>query len=76
MGPPLVAACCWRIKRRDALPALRVFAGPVEIGAAWKRTFKENTVYHSVRLDDPSFPTPIFANLVEDEGGYTLIWSR
>ena len=60
----------------EKAPALRVFAGPVEIGAAWKRTSKDNTVYYSVRLDDPSFPTPIFANLVEDEGGYTLIWSR
>ena len=25
--------------------------------------------YHSVKLDDPSFPTPIFANLVEVEDG-------
>jgi uncharacterized protein (DUF736 family) len=60
----------------EKAPALRVFAGPVEIGAAWKRTSKDNTPYHSVRLDDPSFPTPIFANLVEVEGGYALIWSR
>jgi len=48
----------------------------VKIGAAWKRTSKENTLYYSVKLDDPSFPTPIFANLIEDEGGYTLVWSR
>jgi len=60
----------------EKAPALRVFAGPVEIGAAWKRTSKDNAPYHSVKLDDPSFPTPIFANLVEDEGGYALIWSR
>ena len=53
----------------EKAPALRVFAGPVEIGAAWKRTSKDNSVYHSVKLDDPSFPTPIFANLVEVEGG-------
>jgi uncharacterized protein (DUF736 family) len=26
------------------------------------------TVYHSVKLDDPSFPAPIEANLVEVEG--------
>jgi hypothetical protein len=38
-----------------------VLAGNIEIGAAWKRTSKENTVYHSVKLDDPSFPAPIFA---------------
>lgn len=60
----------------EKAPALRVFAGPVEIGAAWKRTSKENTLYYSVKLDDLSFPTPIFANLVEAEGGYTLVWSR
>ena len=30
----------------------------------------------AVKLDDPSFPTPIFANLVEAEGSYTLVWSR
>jgi uncharacterized protein (DUF736 family) len=60
----------------EKAPALRVFAGPVEIGAAWKRTSKDNTLYYSVKLDDPSFPTPIFANLVEAEGGYTLVWSR
>ena len=53
----------------EKVPALRVSAGDVEIGAAWKRTSKDNTVYHSVKLDDPSFPTPIFASLVEVEGG-------
>ena len=33
-------------------------------------------VYHVVKLDDPSFPAPIFANLVEVDGGYALVWSR
>ena len=60
----------------EKAPDLRVLAGPVEIGAAWKRTSKEGTAYHSVKLDDPSFPAPIFANLVEVEGGYALVWSR
>src|SRR5262249_38598831 len=50
--------------------------GNFEIGAAWKRTSKENTVYHSVKLDDPSLPAPIYANLVEAEGHYALVWSR
>ena len=49
----------------EKAPALRVYAGPIEIGAAWKRTSKDNASYHSVKLDDPSFTTPIFANLVE-----------
>jgi uncharacterized protein (DUF736 family) len=60
----------------EKAPALRVFAGTVEIGAAWKRTSNDNAVYHSVKLDDPSFPAPIFANLVEVEGGRALVWSR
>jgi uncharacterized protein (DUF736 family) len=51
-------------------------AGNVEIGAAWQRTSKDNTVYHSVKLDDPSFPAPIYANLVVVDEGYALVWSR
>ena len=63
--------------QNEKAPAMRVMAGNVEIGAAWQRTSKENTVYHSVKLDDPSFTAPIYANLFEgDDGEYTLIWSR
>jgi uncharacterized protein (DUF736 family) len=62
--------------QNEKAPDLRVLAGNVEIGAGWKRTSKENTVYHSVKLDDPSFPAPIYANLVEVEGGHALVWSR
>src|SRR5215831_132029 len=43
----------------EKAPNLRVMARDVEIGAAWQRTSKDNTVYHSVKLDDPSFPAPI-----------------
>ena len=39
--------------QNEKAPDLRVLAGNnVEIGAAWKRSSKENTVYHSVKLDD------------------------
>ena len=63
--------------QNEKAPDLRVLAGNnVEIGAAWKRTSKENTVYHSVKLDDPSFPAPIYANLFKGETDYTLVWSR
>jgi uncharacterized protein (DUF736 family) len=63
--------------QNEKAPDLRVLAGNnVEIGAAWKRTSKENTVYHSVKLDDPSFPAPIYANLVAVDDGYALVWSR
>lgn len=38
----------------------------------------EGREYLSVKLDDPSFPSPIYASLVEVEGedGLSLIWSR
>jgi len=64
-------------KDSEKSPDLRVLAGPIEIGAGWKRTAKEtNREYHSVKLDDPSFPAPIYASLVEVEDGHALIWSR
>jgi len=56
----------------------RIFAAQVEFGAAWKKTSGERREYLSVKLDDPSFPAPIYATLVENEetGSYSLIWSR
>lgn len=51
----------------------------VEFGAAWQKTAKETERdYLSVKLDDPSFPAPIYATLIEMEGeeGLQLIWSR
>jgi uncharacterized protein (DUF736 family) len=54
-----------------------VFAGAVEMGAAWKKTSNEGRNYLSVKLDDPSFPAPIYATLVEEEDDtHGLIWSR
>ena len=49
-----------------------------EIGAAWSKRSGEGRDYLSVKLDDPSFNAPIYANLFDEEGGesYTLIWSR
>ena len=62
----------------DNAPSHRVFVGRAEIGAAWSKRSGEGRDYLSVKLDDPSFTTPIYANLFDDEGGdgYTLIWSR
>jgi len=60
----------------ERAPNLRVMAGNVDIGAASQRTSKDNTVYHSVKLDDPSFSAPIYANLVAVDDGYALVWSR
>jgi uncharacterized protein (DUF736 family) len=63
-------------KESDNAPDYRIFAGGVEFGAAWKKTSRESRDYLSVKLDDPSFPQPIYANLVDAEEGYTLVWSR
>jgi uncharacterized protein (DUF736 family) len=63
----------------DKGPQFRVFSGNVELGAAWQKTAKDTERdYLSVKLDDPSFPAPIYATLVEVEGseGLQLIWSR
>ena len=63
----------------DRGPQFRIFAGAVELGAAWqKRSNESDRDYLSVKLDDPSFPAPIYATLseVEGEDGYQLIWSR
>ena len=64
-------------KDNDKAPDFRIFAGRAEIGAAWKKTSNEGRDYLSVKLDDPSLPAPILANLFEMEGGeFELIWSR
>ena len=59
-------------------PSHRVFVGRAEIGAAWSKRSEEGRDYLSLKLDDPSFNAPIYANLFDDEGseGYTLLWSR
>ncbi len=60
----------------------RVFVGRAEIGAAWSKCSNENRDYLSLKLDDPSFTQPIYANFFDDtvvEGGeetFSLIWSR
>ena len=63
-------------KADEKAPDFRIFAGQTEFGAAWKKTSRENREYLSVKLDDPSFPQPIFASLVDADDGYSLIWSR
>jgi uncharacterized protein (DUF736 family) len=63
-------------KDNDKAPDFRIFADQTEFGAAWKKTSRENRDYLSVKLDDPSFPAPIYASLVDADDGYALIWSR
>ena len=59
-------------------PSHRVFVGRAEIGAAWSKRSNEGRAYLGLKLDDPSFNAPIYANLFDDEEGegFSLIWSR
>ena len=64
-------------RTNDSAPSHRVFVGRAEIGAAWPKRSNEGRDYLSVKLDDPSFTAPIFANLFDgDDDTYNLIWSR
>ena len=59
-------------------PSHRVLVGRAEIGAAWSKQSNEGRDYLGLKLDDPSFNAPIYANLFKDEDGdtHSLIWSR
>jgi uncharacterized protein (DUF736 family) len=69
-------------KSGDKEPDYRVIAetemGPVEFGAAWKRTSERGQEFLSVSLDDPSFGAPINCAMFQDEGADTakLVWTR
>ena len=65
-------------RSNDNAPSHRLFVGKAEIGAAWTKRTNEGRDYLGLKLDDPSFTAPIYANLFDDEGGatYSLIWSR
>jgi len=58
-------------------PAYRVFAGKFELGAGWEKTSDSGRDYLSIKLDDPSFLAPVYANLIEmKDGTFNLLWSR
>ncbi|MHB0773382.1 DUF736 domain-containing protein [Bradyrhizobium sp. 1.29L] len=65
-------------RSNENAPSHRVFVGRAEIGAAWSKRSEEGRDYLSLKLDDPSFNAPIYANLFADEDadGFSLIWSR
>lgn len=62
----------------EKAPSHRVLVGRAEIGAAWTKTSNEGREYPGLKLDDPSFAAPIYANLFDDEDGEgsTIMWSR
>jgi uncharacterized protein (DUF736 family) len=58
-------------------PSHRVLANGAELGAAWTRQGQAGRAYLRLKLDDPSFATPLYANLIDDgDDGFKLIWSR
>lgn len=65
-------------RSNENAPSHRVYVGRAEIGAAWSKRSEEGRDYLSLKLDDPSFNAPIYANLFDNEAGegYTLLWSR
>jgi uncharacterized protein (DUF736 family) len=66
-------------KENDKAPDYIILSGVIQCGAGWKKIGRDtNREYVSVKLDDPSFPAPIYASLIQVEGeeSYTLIWSR
>lgn len=65
-------------KESEKGPDYSFAVGPVECGAGWKKISRENRDYISLKLDDPTFPAPVYATLSEIEiaGNYALIWSR
>jgi uncharacterized protein (DUF736 family) len=68
-------------KSGDKEPDYRVIAetemGPVEFGAAWKRTSERGQGFLSVSLDDLLFGAPINCAMFQDDGADTakLVWT-
>lgn len=51
----------------------------VETGAAWIKTSRNERDYLSVKIDDPCFPAPLYASLIESNerpGEYVLLCPR
>jgi uncharacterized protein (DUF736 family) len=65
-------------KDNERAPDYRVTANGVEFGAGWTKAVKDTRVeYLSLKFDDPSFTGPVYATLIQTDGGeYKLIWSR
>ncbi|MCW6506414.1 DUF736 domain-containing protein [Lichenifustis flavocetrariae] len=48
-------------------PSHRVYAGRIEIGAAWSKRSRDGKAYLSLKLDDPSLMAPVYASLLASE---------
>ena len=68
-----------KTKANDDAPDYRLYAGGVELGAAWRQDSKDGeTPYLAVKLDDPSFAAPMRAAFFEnpESGTGVLVWNR
>jgi uncharacterized protein (DUF736 family) len=65
-------------KGNEKTPDFRIYAGTLEIGAGWKKNSAADCEYISCKLDDPIFPSPIYASLIAAGDGkhFSLMWSR
>lgn len=66
-------------KVSDDAPDFRLYAGGAELGAAWRQESKDSeTPYLAVKLDDPSFASPMRAAFFENEteGTGIMVWNR
>lgn len=72
------SVCIARIEGASGnAPSHRVTIEGAEVGVAWSKKTRDDRPYLSVKLDDPSFTAPIFAQLFENEqDGFDLVWSR
>ena len=60
----------------DSKPDFRAKIGSFEAGAGWNKISDNQNPYISVHIDAPEFSNPIYANLVQKDDQYILIWSR
>jgi uncharacterized protein (DUF736 family) len=59
-------------------PSYRIMVGLAEIGLGSAKADESGRTHIALKLDDPSFAAPIYANLSEDAESekFVLIWSR
>jgi len=57
-------------------PAFRLLSGETEIGLAWKAVSRDHRPYLAVLIDDPAWPAPVRASLIESDGEARLVWKR
>jgi uncharacterized protein (DUF736 family) len=66
------------VRPGELAPSYRILVDCAEIGAGRTKTLEGGRAYIALKLDDPSFAEPIYANLFEDPETkkFVLFWSR